>query len=164
LIVKPFKISILYNLLIGDENMTDKLKDFPITIEIPVRWGDMDARGHVNNTIYYRYFESSRIALFELLNVYKEPTTALIAPILSYQDCYYKAPLTYPDTIYVGAKIKDIEESKIIIHHSIMSKGLNRIAAEGESHIVWYNYQEKKKAIIPDDLKQEILKLKKYID
>ena len=142
--------------------MTDELKNFPVVMEMPIRWGDMDARGHVNNTIYYRYFESSRIALFELLDVYKDPTTALIAPILSYQDCYYKAPLTYPDTIYIGAKIKGIEESKIIIHHSIMSKKLNRIAAEGEAHIVWYNYQEKKKAIIPDDLKLEIVKLKDY--
>ena len=142
--------------------MTEKLKNFPIVMDIPIRWGDMDARGHVNNTLYYRYFESSRIALFELLNVYKDPTTALIAPILSYQDCYYKTPLTYPDTIYVGAKIKGIEESKIIIHHSIMSKKLNRIAAEGEAHIVWYSYEEKKKAILPDDLKQELLKLKRF--
>ncbi|MHA1987633.1 MAG: acyl-CoA thioesterase [Promethearchaeota archaeon] len=144
--------------------MTDELKNYPVVLEMPIRWGDMDARGHVNNTIYYRYFESSRIALFELLNVYKEPTTASIAPILSYQDCYYKAPLTYPDTIFIGAKIKDFEESKIIIHHSLRSKKLNRTAAEGEAHIVWYNYEEKKKAIIPNDLKDELLKLKESTD
>ncbi|MHA2039708.1 MAG: acyl-CoA thioesterase [Promethearchaeota archaeon] len=144
--------------------MTNKLKNYPVVMEIPVRWGDMDARGHVNNTIYYRYFESSRIALFELLHVYKEPTSARIAPILSYQDCRYKAPLVYPDTIFVGAKIEGIEESKIIIHHSIQSKTLDRIAAEGEAHIVWYNYEEKRKAIIPDDLRKEVLKLKEYKD
>ncbi|MBY8984556.1 MAG: acyl-CoA thioesterase [Candidatus Lokiarchaeota archaeon] len=144
--------------------MAEELKNFPIVLEMPVRWGDMDARGHVNNTIYYRYFESSRIALFELLNVYTDPTTALIAPILSYQDCHYKAPLTYPDIIYVGAKIKGVEESKIIIQHSLKSKRLNRIAAEGEAHIVWYNYQEKKKAVIPDDLRQEIVKLKYFTE
>jgi acyl-CoA thioester hydrolase len=142
--------------------MTEKLKEFPVVMEIPIRWGDMDARGHVNNTLYYRYFESSRIALFELLNTYKDPTIARRGPILSYQDCYYKAPLTYPDTIYVGAKIESIEESKIIIQHSIMSKKLNRTAAEGEAHMVWYNYEEKKKALLPDDLKQEFLKLKRY--
>jgi acyl-CoA thioester hydrolase len=140
------------------------LKNFPVVMEIPIRWGDMDARGHVNNTIYYRYFESSRIALFELLNVYKDPTAARIAPILSYQDCYYKTPLVYPDTIYVGAKIEGIEESKIVIHHSIISKKLDRTAAEGEAHIVWYNYEEKRKAIIPNDLKEDILKLKEYKD
>ena len=139
--------------------MSEKLKDFHVVEEMPVRWGDMDARGHVNNTIYYRYFESSRIALFRLLKIYEEPTTVRIGPILSFQSCYYKAPLTYPDTIYIGAKIVNIEESKIIIKHSIMSKKLNRKAAEGEAHMVWYDYENQKKAIIPDDLKQEILKL-----
>lgn len=139
--------------------MSEKLKDFHVVEEMPVRWGDMDARGHVNNTIYYRYFESSRIALFRLLKIYEEPTIVRIGPILSFQSCYYKAPLTYPDTIYIGAKIVNIEESKIIIKHSIMSKKLNRKAAEGEAHMVWYDYENQKKAIIPDDLKQEILKL-----
>ena len=86
--------------------MTEELDDFTVVEEIPVRWGDMDARGHVNNTIYYRYFESSRIGLFRLLGIYEEPTTVRIGPILSYQTCYYKAPLTYPDTVYVGARIE----------------------------------------------------------
>ena len=138
--------------------MSEKLKDFHVVLEMPVRWGDMDARGHVNNTIYYRYFESSRIALFQSLKIYEEPTTVRIGPILSFQSCYYKAPLTYPDTIYIGAKIINIEESKIIIKHSLMSKKLNRKAAEGEAHIVWFDYENQKKAIIPDDLKEEILK------
>jgi acyl-CoA thioester hydrolase len=138
--------------------MSEKLKDFHVVVEMPVRWGDMDARGHVNNTIYYRYFESTRIALFQSLNIYEEPTTVRIGPILAYQDCYYKAPLIYPDTLYIGAKIIDIEESKMIIKHSIVSKKLNRTAAEGEAHIVWFDYENKRKAHIPDDLKQEILK------
>jgi len=138
--------------------MSEKLKDFHVVEEMPIRWGDMDARGHVNNTIYYRYFESSRIALFQSLKIYEEPTTVRIGPILSFQSCYYKAPLTYPDTIYIGAKIANIEESKMIIKHSIMSKKLNRKAAEGEAHIVWFDYENQKKAIIPDDLKEEILK------
>ncbi|MFX1376725.1 MAG: acyl-CoA thioesterase [Promethearchaeota archaeon] len=138
--------------------MSEKLKDFNVVEEMAVRWGDMDARGHVNNTIYYRYFESSRIALFRLLEIYEEPTTARIAPILAYQDCYYKAPLTYPDTIFIGAKIVNIEESKIIIKHLIISTKSNRKAAEGEAHIVWYDYDKRKKAIIPDELKNKLLK------
>ena len=140
--------------------MNEILNDFTVVEEMPVRWGDMDARGHVNNTIYYRYFESSRIALFRFLNIYEEPTKVRIGPILSYQNCYYKAPLTYPDTIYVGAKITSIEESKIIIKHILVSKKLNREVAEGEAHIIWYDYENQKKANISDDLKQDLLKSK----
>ncbi|MFX0081222.1 MAG: acyl-CoA thioesterase [Candidatus Hodarchaeota archaeon] len=140
--------------------MNEKLKDFHVVVEMPVRWGDMDARGHVNNTIYYRYFESTRIALFQSLNVYEEPTTVRIGPILAYQDCYYKAPLTYPDTLYIGARIVKLEESKMIIKHTIMSEKLGRKAAEGEAHIVWYDYENQNKAIIPEDLKDKISKLR----
>ena len=143
-----------------DNKMSEILEDFTVVEEIPVRWGDMDARGHVNNTIYYRYFESSRIALFRFLNIYEEPTKVRIGPILSYQNCYYKAPLTYPDIIYVGAKITSIQGSKIIIKHILGSKKLNRIVAEGEAHIIWYDYENQKKANISDDLKQKLLKSK----
>ena len=138
--------------------MNKELKDYTIVEEIPVRWGDMDARGHVNNTLYYRYFESTRIALFQKLDIYEEPTEVRVGPILSFQSCYYKAPLVYPDIIFVGAKITSIEGSKIIIKHLLFSKKLERIAAEGEAHIIWYNYEKKEKVIISDDLKNKLLK------
>ncbi len=138
--------------------LNEILNDYTTVEEIPVRWGDMDARGHVNNTIYLRYFESSRIALFRGLNLYEEPTEVRIGPILSFQSCSYKAPLTYPDTIYVGAKITAIKGSKIIIKHSIVSKKLNRTVAEGEAHIIWYDYDTQKRAIISDELKQKFLR------
>ena len=138
--------------------MCELLNDYTVKEELPVRWGDMDARGHVNNTLYYRYFESSRITLFRSLDLYEEPTEVKIGPILSFQSCIYKAPLTYPDTIYVGAKIEIIEGSKIIIKHSIVSKKRNRIVAEGEAHIIWYDYENQKRAIISDTLKQKLLK------
>lgn len=138
--------------------MNDFLNDYPVVEEIPIRWGDMDARGHVNNTIYLRYFESSRIALFRALHLYEEPTQVSIGPILSFQSCNYKAPLTYPDAIYVGAKIEAIEGSKIIINHSIVSKKQNRVVAEGEAHLVWYDYENQKRASISDKMKQKLLK------
>ena len=138
--------------------MSHFLNDYTIVEEVPVRWSDMDARGHVNNAIYYRYFEISRIALYQCLDIYEEPSKVRVGPILSFQSCYYKAPLTYPDTVYVGAKIMNIEGSKIIIKHALASKKLKRMAAEGESHIVWYDYEHQKIAIISENLKKKLLK------
>jgi acyl-CoA thioester hydrolase len=138
--------------------MSEILNEYTTVEEMSVRWGDMDARGHVNNTIYYRYFESSRIALFRSLNLYEEPTEVRIGPILSFQSCNYKAPLTYPDTIYVGAKIETIEGLKITIKHSIVSKKQNRLVAEGEAQIIWYDYENQKRASISEALKQKLLK------
>ena len=138
--------------------MNEILHDYTAVEEMPVRWGDMDARGHVNNTIYLRYFESSRIALFRALKLYEEPTQVRVGPILSFQSCHYKAPLTYSDTIYIGAKIEAIDGSKIIIKHSIVSKKRNRIVAEGEAHLIWYDYENRRRASISDNLKEKLLK------
>ena len=138
--------------------MNEVLNNYTAVEEIPVRWGDMDARGHVNNTIYFRYFECSRIAMFRVLSLYEEPTQVEVGPILSFQSCYYKAPLTYPDMVYVGAKIESIEGSTIIIKHTIVSKKLNRIVAEGEAHIIWYDYENQKRASISDELRERLSK------
>lgn len=138
--------------------MSQILKGYTAVEELTVRWGDMDARGHVNNTIFLRYFESSRIALFRKLNLYEEPTQIKVGPILSFQSCKYKAPLTYPDIIYIGAKIETIEDSKFIIKHAIVSKKLNRIVAEGEAHLIWYDYENQKRAVISDNISQKLLK------
>jgi acyl-CoA thioester hydrolase len=138
--------------------MSEILKDFTVVEEVPVRWGDMDARGHVNNAIYYRYFEMSRIALYHYLNIYEEPAKVRIGPILSFQSCHYKAPLTFPDIVYVGAKIINIEDSKIVIKHTLVSKNLKRKAAEGESHVIWYDYETQKKAPISEPLRKRLLK------
>ena len=49
------------------------LKDYPVVYEQSVAWGDMDAFGHVNNVIYYRYIESARIRYFDQLDVFNRP-------------------------------------------------------------------------------------------
>jgi acyl-CoA thioester hydrolase len=48
--------------------MKDTISDYPVIIEIPIAWGDMDAFQHVNNTVYFKHFESARIAYFEKIN------------------------------------------------------------------------------------------------
>ena len=45
----------------------------PVSVQIPVAWGDMDAFGHVNNTVYLRWFETARIAFFRAVDRSLEP-------------------------------------------------------------------------------------------
>jgi acyl-CoA thioester hydrolase len=139
--------------------MSELLKDFPVVLKMKIRWGDMDAMRHVNNTVFFRYFESSRIELFRRVKNYNEIRKLGTGVILAYTFCKFKAPLQYPDTIYIGAKVLSIDESKIIIQHKIVSEKLEKVAAEGEAHLVWYNYKEQKRGEMPAGLKQEFLSL-----
>ena len=61
----------------------DVLRGFPIVITLPVQWGDQDVLGHVNNTVYLRWFESSRIADFERIGLSTAILTEKIGPILA---------------------------------------------------------------------------------
>jgi acyl-CoA thioester hydrolase len=139
--------------------MKDMLKEFPVVIEISVAWGDMDAFQHVNNTVYFKYFESVRLAYFEKAGFMDVMNKTGIGPILASARCDFKAPLTYPDTISVGSKISQIQDDRFTMLYRIVSHKLQRIAAEGEGLVVSYNYQENKKAPLPEEIRVSVLEL-----
>lgn len=143
--------------------MENLLKSFPVVIEIPVAWGHMDAFQHVNNVMYFRYLESSRIAYCERLNYFELMDETGIGPILASTQCRFKFPLTYPDTVSVGAKVAEIEQERFFMKYRIVSHRHARTVAEGDGVIVSFNYRENKKAPIPEKLRQQILALERTV-
>ena len=135
------------------------LEGYPVVVEIPVAWGEMDAFQHVNNVAYFRYFESARIVYSEKLGLHEHKERTGIGPILGSTSCKYKLPLTYPDTISVGAKIISMEEDRFTMKYVVVSHRHQKIAAEGEGVVVMYNYHEGKKTAIPDAIRQRLLDL-----
>ena len=67
---------------------------------IPVRWGDMDAMGHVNNTVYFRYMEQARISWFESL-VPRADAWGEISIVIVNASCNFRKPINYPGTVEV---------------------------------------------------------------
>jgi acyl-CoA thioester hydrolase len=136
--------------------MNELLKHCPVVIEIPVAWGEMDAFQHVNNIVYLRYFESARIAYFERLGYIELRQTTGIGPILGSLQCRFKIPVTYPDQVFVGTWVSQIDADRFIIKFQIVSQKHQKVAAEGEGVIVSYDYRENKKAPLPEEVKQRI--------
>ena len=139
--------------------MDNLLQDYPVTIQIPIAWGEMDAMQHVNNIVYFRYFESARIAYFEQLDLIDYMKQTGIGPILASTQCRFKIPLTYPDTVSVGVRVARIEGDRFIMQGVIVSHRLEKIAAECEGVIVSYNYREGKKAPVPPEMERRIQEL-----
>jgi len=137
--------------------MDNSVERYPVVIEIPVAWGEMDAFQHVNNGAYFRYFESARMAYYERLNMGELRTRTGIGPILAATSCRFKTPLIYPDTVLVGVKVTRIEADRFMMEHRIVSTKHRKIAAEGDSVIAAFNYRENKKAVVPEELKRRIL-------
>jgi acyl-CoA thioester hydrolase len=141
--------------------MINLLKDYPVIIEFPVAWGEMDAMNHVNNICYFRYFESARIAYFEKADLFNYMTETGIGPILATISCNFKIPLSYPDKVLIGAKVVSIGEDRFVMNHLVVSKKYEKVAAEGDGMIVAFNYREGKKVTIPEVVKQRILDIQK---
>ena len=138
--------------------MSDLLKNYTSIIEQTVQWGDMDAAQHVNNTVYFKYFEAARIALFSEIGFMDFTGEDGVGPILAETSCQYKAPLTFPDTIKITARIlpESISEYGFVMQHLVYSEKLQRIAAEGTSRIVCYDYKAKQKALISSELREKL--------
>ncbi len=143
--------------------MSNLLKDYPVIIEFPVAWGEMDSMGHVNNIVYFRYIESARIAYFEKTNLIGYMTETGIGPILGEISCKFKIPLSYPDKVVIGAKVVSIEEDRFTMHHIVFSTNHQKVAAEGDGVIVAFNYRERKKVAVPEVVRQSILAIEKSV-
>lgn len=141
--------------------MSASLKDYPVIVEFPVAWGEMDSMGHVNNIVYFRYFESARIAYFEKTNLIAYMTETGIGPILGEISCKFRIPLSYPDKVLIGAKVVGIEEDRFIMNHLVFSAKHQKVAAEGDGVIVAFNYREGRKVTVPEVVKRSILDIEK---
>lgn len=89
--------------------MDNVLERCPVVIETPLAWGQMDAFRHLNNTAYFRFFESARIAYFEKLDLLEFMEATGVGPILAATNCRFKIPLTYPDTVSIGSRVSEIK-------------------------------------------------------
>lgn len=128
-------------------------------IEIPVAWGEMDAYGHVNNIVYFRYFETARMAYFEKLASPDFVSRNPLGPILASTSCRFRAPLAFPDRLSVGARVARVDEDRFVMFYAVYSHSLQRIAAEGEGTIVCFDYRENRKAPLPAELRLRICEL-----
>ncbi len=139
--------------------MEQLLAGFSVVIPISVAWGEMDAFGHVNNVVYFRYFESARIAYFERLQMLSYMQENGIGPIVASLQCRFRAPLTYPDTLSVGVRAHSLEADRFMMDYCIVSHKLGKVAAEGGGLVVMYDYKALTKAPIPALLRERILAL-----
>lgn len=139
------------------------IADPPSTaIEIPVAWGEMDALGHVNNVVYFRYFESARIDFLRKAGCSQLRAADGVGFILQAMEARFRVPLVFPDTIVVGTKLVAIEDDRFTLAHSIRSKTHGQaqgVAAVGRGTIVTYDYAAGRKVAIPAVIREAIQKL-----
>lgn len=146
-------------------NVVDELKsEFPVILRQDVIWGDMDAFGHVNNTVYFRYFEDARLAYFDLVGINAFKGKTQLGPILATTHCDFRLPLEYPDRIHIAGRSTILGPKKCNMHYAVYSERFNAVAAQGEGLLVYYDYNASRSCPIPESIVAAINELETGID
>lgn len=135
------------------------LAGYPVVVRQEVVWGEMDSYCHVNNVVYFRYFENARLEYFRRLDwpVFEAETG--IGPILAATEARFRRALTYPDTIAITARLGTLGEDRFTLEHRIVSKQLNEVATQGQGTIVAFHYGRGVKVPLPEELLRRIADL-----
>ncbi|MBY5921699.1 acyl-CoA thioesterase [Ferrimonas balearica] len=129
---------------------------YPFHTPITVAWGEMDALQHVNNVVYFRYFETARIAFFQQLGLMESLKQAGIAPVLSETRARYRRPVTFPDSLLVGARITRLAEDRLTMEYAVFSQQQQTVTTLGEAEIVAFDARAGGKCAIPDALREQL--------
>lgn len=131
------------------------LAEYPVSVDIPVQWGEMDALQHVNNVTYFRYFESARIAYMMKTSLIGRSNTS-VGPILAETECRYKRPVTFPDQLMVGCRITEFQEFGFVQEYAVYSRAQDAITTLGSARIVLWDASTGQKAPLTEALQVEL--------
>lgn len=130
-------------------------KKLTYEMQIPIRWGDMDAMGHVNNTLYFRYLEIIRVEWLDTLGGAPDPDGE--GPVIANAFCNFYRQLEYPGTLlarhYVANPGRSSFDTYITLERTDQP---GVIHAAGGATTVWVNFPQQKSVPLPDWLRAVI--------
>ncbi|MDH4585315.1 acyl-CoA thioesterase [Pseudomonas sp. BN415] len=119
---------------------------------IPVRWGDMDSYGHVNNTLYIQYLEEARVAWFERLGIAMNNVPQ--GPVVLQTLHTYLKPVVHPATVVIELHAGPVGNSSLVVEHRLSTlEDPSTLYGEGHCKLVWIDHATDRAVPVPDDLR-----------
>ncbi|WP_129630390.1 acyl-CoA thioesterase [Candidatus Oscillochloris fontis] len=135
------------------ETLPAHLVGFPFIHWLEVRFRDLDVLGHVNNSVYATYLESTRIEFYHHLTGLPLEKLNIILAELTIK---YKAPAFYKDKLGVGIKVASFGSKSFGMEYAIVRPADDVVVASARSVLVMYDYTLNKTVHIPDAFKQRV--------
>ena len=126
--------------------------EFAHFLALPTRWMDNDAYGHVNNVVYYSFFDTAvnRFLIDHgVLRIDASPVIGLVVET----GCRYHRPLTFPETVEVGIRVAHLGTSSVRYELGVFREGDDLAAAEGHFVHVYVDRESRTPARLPDALR-----------
>ncbi len=133
-----------------------KQSEFKFSVDVRVRFSDMDSLGHVNNAAYVSYFEEGRVHYFrKLFDLPRDDTSALGLIVLD-MHCTYKSPAFYGEILRVYTKVNWLKNKSFEMAYLIIDTDTGRTVAEGSSILVAYDYSTRETMEIAANVREKI--------
>ncbi|MDY0743648.1 thioesterase family protein [Paucibacter sp. R3-3] len=124
-------------------------------MSIPIRWGDMDAMGHVNNTSYFRYFETVRIEWMHSIGAAPNPNGE--GPVIVNAFCNFIKQLEFPGTILAKHYVANPGRSSFDTFMTLeRSDQPGVVYANGGATTVWIDFKAQRSMPLPDWLREQL--------
>jgi len=134
--------------------------DFVVFEEIHSRWMDNDAYGHINNVVYYSFFDTAVNRYLIEHNVLDIAKSEIIGLVIETQ-CQYFSSITYPDLIQVGLKVAHLGNSSVRYELAIFANDDDIASAKGHFVHVYVDRKTNKPTPIPRDVREVLQQLLK---
>jgi acyl-CoA thioester hydrolase len=122
---------------------------YPFVYRDTVRFRDLDGMGHVNNAVFFTYMESARIAFLSSLGAGLNPQHSLI---LARTEADFRSPIAFGEDVEVGVRTSRVGTKSFELEYEIRADG--RLAAEGKSVLVGYDYERGASMEIPAEWRE----------
>ena len=131
---------------------------FPVSLDIRIDWSELDYFGHVNNVMFFKYIQASRVNYWDAIGLTESHLKTNIGPLLASAKCDFKKPLFYPGNVIILARMLFIKNTSFSFQHRILNDA-GETVAEAEDIMVMYDFNKKEKVIFPAELKTKVEKL-----
>ena len=127
---------------------------YKFSIDLEVRFRDLDALGHVNNAVYLTYFEVARMHYWK--KVFNENPYLNILFLVVRSECDYRSQAQLGDILRVAVRIPEIRNSSFVLDYQVTEIVTGRLVAEGKTVQAFYDHKTKKSRLIPEEIRKRI--------
>ncbi|MDI3468677.1 MAG: acyl-CoA thioesterase [Pseudolabrys sp.] len=133
---------------------------FPFSLEITTRWMDNDVYGHVNNVIYYSFFDTV-VNRYLIDNGALDFVKGAVVGLVVETQCNYFKPIAYPDRVTAALSVAHIGNSSVRYQVAVFRNGDDDAAAQGHFVHVYVERATSRPVPLPNELKQALLKIQR---
>ena len=132
-----------------------QIDTFPYMIKIPTRWRDNDVYGHVNNVVYYSFFDTAvNTHLIEEggLDIHHAPIIGVVVETR----CEFKKELTFPEAVRAGIRVTKLGRTSVTYEIALFGKDGNEPAATGHFVHVYIDRESRRPVPVPDGIRKAL--------